>query len=419
MRIPSRSVSFGSLAVLLAACGAETPTAPLIDDSLYALVEGVDGVHFYPPLGPEVTAADAFDATLVDGLSVTVESVSATGELETLATFDRSTTPAVALIGPRERYFVDIPAAAYVTDPTRTYQIRAHLDGNELGTSVLSSHVFTVLAHVPSLRIGVAVRVEGSAVRAAAPARRRGGASQAHCSDGAQNKDETGVDCGGSCAACCTPSAELCDGVDNDCNGEVDELQAPVPATGGAAWTNTTYYGCTRASNVTVTGASVAEIAARAAGLANSSGCGGNSYSVASADETTGVFTIACAGSGACGFGSTAVRGQMCLDGGLLGGACVCGAASDPSSPGGSEASPTTAMWTNTTYYGCTRRASVMVDGPSVAAIAASSAAIANTSGCGGNVYSVASANEATGAFTIACAGSGACGYGGVAVRLW
>jgi hypothetical protein len=46
---------------------------------------------------------------------------------------------------------------------------------------------------------------------------------QACCFDGIQNQGETGVDCGGSCAACgpvC--SAEICDGLDNDCNGVAD-----------------------------------------------------------------------------------------------------------------------------------------------------------------------------------------------------
>ena len=72
------------------------------------------------------------------------------------------------------------------------------------------------------------------------------------CNDGVQNQGETGVDCGGPCAFCCkdmdkdghyaysptcptgddcndgdptifTGAAELCDGKDNNCNGQIDE----------------------------------------------------------------------------------------------------------------------------------------------------------------------------------------------------
>ncbi|MEO7329711.1 MAG: MopE-related protein, partial [Minicystis sp.] len=38
------------------------------------------------------------------------------------------------------------------------------------------------------------------------------------CSDGVKNGDETGVDCGGACAV-----PEVCNGVDDDCDGSVDE----------------------------------------------------------------------------------------------------------------------------------------------------------------------------------------------------
>jgi hypothetical protein len=62
------------------------------------------------------------------------------------------------------------------------------------------------------------------------------------CSDGVKNGNETGVDCGGACAV-----PEVCDGVDNDCNGSVDDglgtitcgvgaCQHTIPAcVGGAA----------------------------------------------------------------------------------------------------------------------------------------------------------------------------------------
>jgi hypothetical protein len=50
-----------------------------------------------------------------------------------------------------------------------------------------------------------------------------GSGSCATCGDGQQNQGETGVDCGGPCAPCCVPTAELCNGLDDDCDGVVDE----------------------------------------------------------------------------------------------------------------------------------------------------------------------------------------------------
>ncbi|MCK6547326.1 hypothetical protein L6R52_15855 [Myxococcota bacterium] len=420
MRLFARSSSAALLAVAsLAACSAPSGGGEL-DTRLYALVEGVDGVFFHPPFGPEVSATGRFEATLLDGLSVELEAEAPDGVRTPLAVFDARTTPSLALNAPHERYYVGIPAAAYLTRPEDTYRVRVLLDGSELGVSVLSSYVFTVMGQVPGLVLGVQVRVEGSDVVRARIARRVGPATHVHCTDGVQNKDETGVDCGGSCAPCCTPIAEICDGSDNDCNDVVDDLDvAPTPATGAGAFTNTTHYGCARNAPVTVSGGSVAEVASRVASLANGSGCGGNTYSVASADEATGVFSIACAGTGACSFGGVAARNYTCAVGGYAGGACTCDAPpSTGDGGGGGSGTSSGATWTNTTYYGCRRAASVTVTGDSVLSIALQAAALANGSGCVGNTYGVASANETTGAFTISCTGNGACGFGGTAVRI-
>ena len=45
------------------------------------------------------------------------------------------------------------------------------------------------------------------------------------CFDDVQNGAETGVDCGGTCASCstCIPTPEICDGLDNNCNRDIDD----------------------------------------------------------------------------------------------------------------------------------------------------------------------------------------------------
>ena len=46
----------------------------------------------------------------------------------------------------------------------------------------------------------------------------------ASCSDGRQDQGETGVDCGGPCPTiCCADVPETCNGIDDNCNGQIDE----------------------------------------------------------------------------------------------------------------------------------------------------------------------------------------------------
>ncbi|MCK6551590.1 hypothetical protein L6R52_37505 [Myxococcota bacterium] len=203
--------------VALAACASGDPTEPLESTAFYALVDGIDGMAFLPPLGPQPTISGTFDAALLDGLSVILEAESPDGAVRVAGSFGPGTQPALSLLSSHERYAVDVPAALYLVDSGETYTFRVLLDGAELGHSVLSSYVFEVLARNPGLRVGVQFRVEGTAVRAAAPQRLRGG-TPLHCTDGVQNKDEQGVDCGGTCAAC-----ETCtDGLQNQGESGVD-----------------------------------------------------------------------------------------------------------------------------------------------------------------------------------------------------
>lgn len=164
-----RKLSPVAATLLITACAGEPTDALDPTMSLYALVEGIDGFHFYPPLGPEPTTQGAFDATLADGLSVVLEAVDAQGAVRVAGRFDATTSPAIALLGTHERYYVGVPAAQFVTNPAETYRFVVSLDGAELGQSTLSARVFDVLARYPALTIGVHVRVEGQAVRTAAP----------------------------------------------------------------------------------------------------------------------------------------------------------------------------------------------------------------------------------------------------------
>jgi len=82
------------------------------------------------------------------------------------------------------------------------------------GTYVdVTNQSFSGSVVVPSFGSVVLIKVNDSVV--------------ATCNDGVQNRDEVGVDCGGSfCSACvdpCVPVLEVCNNFDDDCDGSVDE----------------------------------------------------------------------------------------------------------------------------------------------------------------------------------------------------
>ncbi|MCK6548902.1 hypothetical protein L6R52_23865 [Myxococcota bacterium] len=249
-------------ALALSACTSKTE--PLSDEtSLYALVRTAPGVAFHPPLGPQPVSTDAFDSGALSNLSVVLEATDADGAVHASTIFDASTSPALRLAVEREVYTVNVPAAAYVTDPSLTYHFRIMASGTEVGLSTLSDHVFTVLAHRPDLLIGVHVRVEASAgLTARRPASGGGGGgngTDSACNGGrtktlthaggvcegassgaAAECDRLCADCGGghyteSCSSngtshthvgtctCCVPSDELCDGEDQNCDGVADD----------------------------------------------------------------------------------------------------------------------------------------------------------------------------------------------------
>ncbi|MCK6546137.1 hypothetical protein L6R52_09730 [Myxococcota bacterium] len=131
--------------------------------SLYSLVRTVDGTSFYPPLGPAPSPSGAFDASLLERLSIALEVTDGAGATRGVATFTAAGEPLLRRIDRGEVYFVNVPAARFITDPSSSYAFRVLLDGRELGRSDLSSHVFTVMQKNPGLLVGVKVRIEGRA----------------------------------------------------------------------------------------------------------------------------------------------------------------------------------------------------------------------------------------------------------------
>lgn len=130
------------------------------EQSLYALSESVPGVYLYPPLGPEPAPAGLFDPGVLAGLTVSLESEDAAGGTATLATYDATSIPALALHEARGLYGVVVPAAGLITDPSLTYRFLVRHDGAQLARSDLDPRVFAVLGANPALEIGVRVRIE-------------------------------------------------------------------------------------------------------------------------------------------------------------------------------------------------------------------------------------------------------------------
>lgn len=202
--------SRGLPAILLAAasgCSGEASPELSATTDLYALVETVPGAHFYPPLGPTPVFSGVFRPALTDRLAIELVATPASGEAEVVARFDGASTPRLVELGLHEIYLVDVPAAAYFTNPALSYRFRVMYGTYELGFSDLSGRVFEVLTVLPNLRVGVKVRVEQQAVD-------RDG-------DGLLDPDDL-------CPTVADPSNtppgdELCDGRDNNCDGTVDE----------------------------------------------------------------------------------------------------------------------------------------------------------------------------------------------------
>lgn len=127
----------------------------------YALVTAIDGFSFFPPLSPEpASLSGAADMSLLPELVVRLERTGPTGEFDILvAAFDATTSPTLRAMTQFERYFVNVPASAYFTEPSSAYRYRVLRSGAEIAVADVPSQIFAYLAKNPGILMGIKFRV--------------------------------------------------------------------------------------------------------------------------------------------------------------------------------------------------------------------------------------------------------------------
>ncbi|MCK6544532.1 hypothetical protein L6R52_01555 [Myxococcota bacterium] len=194
---------------MLASCASPDDTGGELESfGVSALVTAPAGFYFFPPFVPAPSYSGTFDATRLDDLAVVLERTSGgEGYDVTVARFDRSSTPALALKAWHERYYVLFDAAGYFTEPTASYRFRVSFRGAELARADVPGAIFPILAANPALRMNLSFRIEPAALD-----RDR---------DGVLDLDDLCPDLAD--ASNPAPSPEVCNGRDDDCNGHVDD----------------------------------------------------------------------------------------------------------------------------------------------------------------------------------------------------
>ncbi|MCK6546928.1 discoidin domain-containing protein [Myxococcota bacterium] len=194
--------------MLAGGCEQTDQDVPELDLAGLALITAPNGFYFFPPLAPEPTASAPFVSTHLAHLAVELVKTDASGAWgPALVRFDQSTSPRLALKPEGERYVVNFEPKPYFLDRTATYRFRV-MDGNdELATAEIPSRIHEFLDRWPNFRMTLAFRIEAAAVD--------------RDDDGIENVDDGCPDVYDPTNT--LPIGELCDGVDNDCNGEVDD----------------------------------------------------------------------------------------------------------------------------------------------------------------------------------------------------
>ncbi|MCK6544988.1 hypothetical protein L6R52_03915 [Myxococcota bacterium] len=193
------------VAAALIGCQGQEPAEVELDFGGYALVEANEGFEFYPPLAPTPVAAGEARVDLLGGLAVHLERTDADGAWVAVADFNPGTRP--YLMTKSDRYQVLLEPARYFTDRTSSYRYRVTFFDATIATADVPSQIFSFIDRYPNLVMTVAFRVETPAVD-----RDLDGIFdvQDHCPDHADPANPI-------------PVPEVCDGLDNDCTGAADD----------------------------------------------------------------------------------------------------------------------------------------------------------------------------------------------------
>lgn len=227
--LPLRAAALGVvLASAGVACNPGAGPGPESDTSLYAAISQPAGFYFYPPLGPAPEPTGTFQPGLLDRLEVVL--LDAEGRMEPVV-FNASSDPRLIALDKHELYFVNVPAAAYVTDPSLAYRFSVRFGGRELAWSDLSSRVFELLATNPAFRIGVRLRIEPAALDLDGDGIFDVDDACPELFDPTNPPAELGCPPPGSG---CSDRDATCDGVDDDCDGLIDEDFAATETRCGA-----------------------------------------------------------------------------------------------------------------------------------------------------------------------------------------
>ncbi|MCK6548619.1 hypothetical protein L6R52_22430 [Myxococcota bacterium] len=195
------------LGLSLAACADRDPVDEELAATLAsAIVTARQGFYFYPPLAPAPSPTGVFVQDALASLRVELERTTGGGWVP-VATFDARSRPALFLKAYGERYVALIRLSDYFTDRASTYRFRVMLGESQLATADMPTEVWGILDRRPDLVMSLQFRVERTALD-----RDGDGVPDDldHCPDFADASNPT-------------PTPEACNGRDDDCSGQADE----------------------------------------------------------------------------------------------------------------------------------------------------------------------------------------------------